>query len=232
MEGKILVIDDERGIVQAIAYALRREGYTVEVGYDGEEALKKVKCFCPKVLILDIMMPQKSGFEVLRNLQNESEMGLILLTARNDIVDKVLGLELGADDYITKPFDIREVVARVHSLMRRLEKAGAQAEQEIQIADLKVILAQRKVLLKGNELELALKEFDLLVLLISHLERVYSRDELLDIVWGIEYIGGTRTVDTHIQRLRKKLGPTYHNLIQSVYGFGYKAVGGFNEREY
>ncbi|MCY6485247.1 response regulator transcription factor [Clostridium aestuarii] len=226
MEEKILVVDDEKSIADLIAYAFKREGYSVETAYNGEEALNKIKNFNPHILIIDVMMPKMNGFEVCRKLDNRENLGIVMLTAKNDIVDKVLGLELGADDYITKPFDIREVIARVKSLLRRLNKNTNESEDtDIQIKDLKVMLKQRKVLIKGEELQLTPKEFDLLVLLLSNLDRVYTRDELLDLIWGMEYIGGTRTVDIHIQRLRKKLGKLYENIIQTVYRVGYKAVG-------
>lgn len=230
MDKKILVVDDERSIADVIAYDFRREGYTVEVAYNGEEALKKVKTFQPKVLILDVMMPKMNGFEICNQLYNKEELGIILLTAKNDIVDKVLGLQLGADDYITKPFDIRELGARVNSLFRRLQKNSNEKQtQQLEIKELKLILEYRKVLLHDQLLDLTPKEFDLLALLLSHTERVYTRDELLDMVWGMEYIGGTRTVDIHIRRLRMKLGTPYDTIIQTVHGVGYKAIGGFYE---
>ncbi|MBF8983680.1 response regulator transcription factor [Lutibacter sp. B2] len=226
MEEKILVVDDERSIADLIAYAFKREGYSVETAYNGEEALNKIQNFNPNILIIDVMMPKMSGFDVCRKLDNRENLGIVMLTAKNDIVDKVIGLELGADDYITKPFDIREIMARVKSLIRRLTKNSNESEgTDIQIKDLKVILKQRKVLIKEEALELTPKEFDLLFLLVSHLDRVYTRDELLDLIWGMEYIGGTRTVDIHIQRLRKKLRKPYENIIQTVYRVGYKAIG-------
>ncbi|MBA4492739.1 response regulator transcription factor [Paenactinomyces guangxiensis] len=225
MSAKILVADDEKRIVDAISYALLREGYQVEVAYDGEEALRKIESFHPKIAILDVMMPKKSGFDVCKQLENKAGTGIILLTAKNDIVDKVLGLEFGADDYITKPFDIRELGARVKSLLRRLSKSAEQEMATIEIGDLKVLIKQRKVALYGKTLDLTPKEFDLFAVLASNPERVYSREELLDVVWGIDYAGGTRTVDIHIQRLRKKLGHPYHQILQTVYGVGYKATG-------
>ena len=226
MAEKILVVDDERSIVEAIAYAFKREGYIVEKAYDGQEALDKVQSFKPDIMIIDVMMPVMNGHEVCRKLDNRENLGIVMLTAKNDIVDKIVGLELGADDYITKPFDIREILARVKSLIRRLNKSSSEAEEsDIQIKDMKIILNQRKVIIKGKELELTPKEFDLLVILVSHIDRVYTRDDLLDFIWGMEYIGGTRTVDIHVQRLRKKLGKPYENIIQTVYRVGYKAIG-------
>ncbi len=226
MEEKILVVEDEKSIADLITYAFKREGYCVETAYDGEEALRKIKQFSPQILIIDVMMPKMSGFDVCRNLNDRDNLGIVMLTAKSDIVDKIIGLELGADDYITKPFDIREVIARVKSLLRRLNKNINEPEDtHIQIKDLKIMLNQRKILIKEEKLELTPKEFDLLVLLLTHLDRVYTREELLDLVWGMEYIGGTRTVDIHIQRLRKKLGSPYENIIQTMYRVGYKAIG-------
>lgn len=233
MEEKILVVDDEKGIVDAISYAFRREGYIVETAFNGQEALDKLSVFNPSVMILDVMMPKMSGLEVCKRLDNRNDLGIILLTAKNDITDKVVGLELGADDYITKPFDIRELVARVKSILRRLQKNSAKEQlPKIEIRDLTVIARQRKVLLRGEELDMTPKEFDLLLLLLSSPERVYPRDELLDLVWGVEYAGGTRTVDIHIQRLRSKLGEPYQDLIQTVYGVGYKAIGDIYENKH
>ncbi len=230
MDNKILLADDEKGILDALSYAFKREGYMVETAMDGEEALAKLESFSPNVLILDIMMPKMNGIEVCKKIINRNDIGILLLTAKNDIVDKILGFEFGADDYITKPFDMRELIVRVKSLFRRLQKNSEKQQiQKIRIKDLEVIPLQRKVLNKSEEIEMTPKEFDLLYLLLSNPERVYERNQLLDLVWGMEYIGGTRTVDIHIQRLRSKLGETYQELIQTVYGIGYKAIGDIYE---
>jgi two-component system, OmpR family, alkaline phosphatase synthesis response regulator PhoP len=230
MEDRILVVDDEKSIADAIVYGLRREGYHVESAYNGEEALKKIKDIRPLVIILDLMMPKLNGFEVLKRIQNTDEHGIVLLTAKNDIVDKILGLELGADDYITKPFDMRELIARVKSLIRRLQKTIQDESQNIIIEGaLKIILDQRKVVVKDEELDLTPKEFDLLALLASHPGRVFTRDELLDKIWGMEYIGGTRTVDIHVRRVRQKLG-SYEDILHTVHGVGYKVLGDFHEK--
>lgn len=227
MKAKILIADDEKNIADAMSYAFTREGFTVEVAYDGEEALTKAAHFVPNIMILDIMMPKISGFDICRKLEDRENIGIILLTAKTDIVDKVLGLELGADDYITKPFDMRELIARVKSLIRRLQKNNQVVDQkEIRIGDLRVNLEQRKAVINQIEMDLTPKEFDLLYFLVSNIGRVFEREELLDLVWGMDFIGGTRTVDIHVQRLRKKLGNPYSELIQTVYGIGYKAIGG------
>lgn len=224
MEKRILVVDDEQSIAGAIAYAFRREGYTVEIAYDGEEALRKAASFKPSVMVLDVMMPKLNGYDVCRKLENRGAMGIIMLTVKNDIVDKIIGLELGADDYMTKPFDLRELVARVKALFRRMENSPEEGVLHVQIGAVQINIPNRTVLLEGSFLELTPKEFDLLALLAAHPERVYTRDELLDLVWSIDYAGGTRTVDIHMQRLRKKLGEPHQNLLQTVYGVGYKAI--------
>lgn len=227
MTKKVLVVDDESSIVSAIAYALRREGYEVETANDGEEALVKVESFHPQVMILDVMMPRLDGYGVCRRLEDREDIGIILLTVKNDIVDKIVGLEMGADDYMTKPFEIRELLARVKALMRRVEKSSPppdeQKNQAIVNGNLRIHVAHRTVTVKEEKLDLTPKEFDLLTILMSNPERVYTRDDLLDRVWGMEYAGGTRTVDIHIQRLRKKIGDTDQQKLQTVYGIGYKA---------
>lgn len=239
MSKKVLVVDDEPGIRSAIAYALKREGYETETAADGEEALEKVESFGPSVLVLDVMMPKMDGYEVCRRLENRSGIGIILLTVKNDMIDKIVGLELGADDYMTKPFEIREVLARVKALMRRVEKNGAAAsggesgdpspdEAEagdlVELGPLRIRISHRSAELDGQELELTPKEFDLLTLLVSRPARVFTRDDLLDRVWSMDYAGGTRTVDIHVQRLRKKLGEDHQGILQTVYGVGYKAA--------
>lgn len=224
MQERILVVDDEKSISDVLTYALNREGYIVERAFNGKEALDKVESFNPHIIILDLMLPIINGYDVCRLLDGKN-IGIIMLTAKNDIVDKVLGLEIGADDYLTKPFDIREVLARVKSLLRRFNKGNDKdVEKVINIKGLSMNLKHRSVTIDGCPLEFTQIEFDLLYLLLSNPGTVYSRDKLLDLVWGDEYFGVTRTVDTHVQRVRKKLGPTYQNLIQTVHGVGYKGV--------
>jgi len=226
MEYRVLVADDEQSIANAIAYALRREGFTVETAGDGEEALRKTEAFCPHALVLDVMMPKMSGMDVCRKLAPRHDIGILMLTVKNDIVDKVLGLELGADDYMTKPFDIRELVARVNALCRRLAKSGEQRAELVAAAgSLTLHLSERSANLRGQPLTLTPKEFDLLALLLTHPKRVFTREELLDQVWGMDYAGGTRTVDIHIQRLRAKIGDDRQQWLQTVYGIGYRASG-------
>lgn len=233
MNGKVIIIEDEHKIADAIAYALKREGYLVEVVYHGDAALEKIREFCPDAIILDLMLPGIDGYDILKKLQNEKPIGVIMLTAKEDIVNKVLGLELGADDYMTKPFDMRELLARLKSLLRRIKNTVEIGESDtIGLSGVELHLNKRSAYSGNKLLELTPKEYDLLALLISSPNRVYSREQLLDLVWGMEYIGGTRTVDIHIQRLRKKLGPDFSGIIQTLHGIGYKALGGNGENKY
>ena len=225
---KILVVDDESSIQSALVYALSREGYEVETAVDGQEALEKVETFSPEVMVLDVMMPRVSGYDVCRKLDGQQRPAILLLTVKDDIVDKVLGLELGADDYMTKPFDMRELLARVKALSRRggyvQQLQQEQQEDLLRLGDLTVEMFSRTVSIQGELLDLTPKEYDLLVLLMRNPGRVYSREMLLEKVWDMDFAGGTRTVDIHVQRLRKKLG-SHHGLIQTVYGIGYKSTG-------
>ncbi|MDP4095797.1 response regulator transcription factor [Paenibacillus sp. P96] len=221
---KVLVVDDEASISGAVAYALRREGYIVETAADGQEALDRVGTFKPEVMVLDVMMPRMNGYDVCRKLEGQQQRpAILLLTVKNDIVDKVLGLELGADDYMTKPFDIREIIARVKALSRRRPQASVEVQELVRLAGLSINLPNRTVHAEGALIELTPKEFDLLVLLARSPERVFSRESLLEQVWDMDFAGGTRTVDIHVQRLRKKLGK-WHDVIQTVYGIGYKST--------
>ena len=227
MKEKIIVIEDEQRIADAIVYALKREGYIVEVVYNGEDAIYKLQEFRPDAIILDVMLPGMDGYEILKKLPDKDRIGVIMLTAKEDIVNKILGLELGADDYMTKPFDMRELLARLKSLLRRMQKVEVKKESaEIMLRGIELHVSHRTAYAGGAKLDLTPKEYDLLKLLLSSPGRVYSREQLLDFVWGMDYYGGTRTVDIHIQRLRKKLGENYNDIIQTVHGIGYKTLGG------
>ncbi|MEG2650957.1 MAG: response regulator transcription factor [Eubacterium sp.] len=213
MNEKILVVDDETAIVDLIKMELEFEGYQVETAYDGEEAIEKGKRWLPDLIVLDIMLPKLNGYDVCKTLSPVLEVPIILLTAKTDIVDKVLGLELGADDYLTKPFDNRELLARIKAHLRRSSRSS----------DNKSIMPEeRMVLLEGNEIHLTPKEFDLLYLLASNLEQVFPRDALLEKIWGYDYYGDTRTVDMHVQRIRRKIDTQPNKFIQTVFGIGYK----------
>lgn len=227
MNEKIMVIEDDITIADAITYALRREGYTVETVYHGEGALTKINAFHPDAIVLDVMLPGMDGYAILKKLQDKGPVGIIMLTAKDDIVNKILGLELGADDYMTKPFDMRELLARLKSLLRRMQAAEEKQEpSEINLGGVNINLTQRSVCAGDRCMDLTPKEYDILALLMSNPNRVYTREQLLDLIWGMEYFGGTRTVDIHVQRVRKKLGTDYSEIIQTVHGIGYKAQGG------
>lgn len=230
MNEKILVIEDEKKIADAITYALKREGYTAEAVYHGEAVMKKLAEFRPDAIILDVMLPGLDGYEILKKLPDKERIGVIMLTAKEGIVNKILGLELGADDYITKPFDMRELLARLKSLLRRMQKIEKKQESaEVKAGGIALYISKRTAFAGDRPLDLTPKEYDILVLLLSNPDRVYTREQLLDLVWGMEYIGGTRTVDIHVQRVRKKLGEEFDHVIQTVYGIGYKALGDGNE---
>jgi two-component system alkaline phosphatase synthesis response regulator PhoP len=230
MNEKILVIEDEKKIADAITYALKREGYTAEVVYRGDEAMNTLARFQPDAIILDVMLPGLDGYDILKKLQNKGRIGIIMVTAKEDIVNKILGLELGADDYITKPFDMRELLARLKSLLRRMQKGEQKQESdEISLGGIVLHKGKRTAFAGDRPLDLTPKEYDMLALLLSSPERVYTREQLLELIWEMDYAGGTRTVDIHVQRVRKKLGEEYGDVIQTVYGIGYKALGGSSE---
>lgn len=232
MNGTVLIVEDERKIAEAIAYALKREGLVVDTLQRGDEALGFIEAHHPEVVILDVMLPGLDGLEILKRLPGQRPFGVIMLTAKDDIIDKVLGLELGADDYLTKPFDMRELLARVKALLRRIPSSDPVLPSAIiRLGEIELDPGNHTASIGKEPLELTPKEYDLLALLLSHPNRVYSREQLLQIVWGIDYFGGTRTVDIHIQRLRKKLG-TSGERIQTVHGIGYKAIGGGREHQY
>jgi two-component system alkaline phosphatase synthesis response regulator PhoP len=230
MKEKILVIEDEQRISDAIVYSLKREGYIAEVVYRGDEAIQKFQEFAPDAIILDVMLPGMDGYEILKKLQDKGRVGVIMLTAKEDIVNKILGLELGADDYMTKPFDMRELLARLKSLLRRMQKIeDKQDNADINLRGIKLQVSHRTAYAGDDLIDLTPKEYDLLRLLVSSPDRAFTREQLLDLVWGMDYYGGTRTVDIHIQRLRKKLGAEHNEIIQTVHGIGYKALGGRSE---
>jgi DNA-binding response OmpR family regulator len=218
----ILVVDDEKNIVELAKLYLEKEGYRVEDAYDGAEALAKIKSLQPALVVLDLMLPEINGWEVCRRVRGESDVPIIMLTARTDDVDKVVGLEMGADDYLTKPFNPRELVARVRAVLRRYEKT-IQPEQVIKIGQVTIDAQRREVTVRDKPVELRTKEFDLLLTLAQHKGIVLSRDQLLDLVWGFDFYGQTRTVDVHVAHLRDKLAGG-DLAIDTVWGIGYKLV--------
>ncbi|PKM83968.1 MAG: DNA-binding response regulator [Firmicutes bacterium HGW-Firmicutes-13] len=224
MKKKVLVVDDEKTLVKALTFNLEKEGYEVVTAYDGEEALKQVESDNPDLVILDLMLPGLDGFEVCRRVRKNLDIPIIMLTAKGDDIDKILGLELGADDYITKPFNPRELIARVKAILRRTDSQSSSIKNLIKVQDLQIDLYQHKVRVKGNEIDLTSKEFALLNLLATNPGRVYSREQLLEQIWGYNYYGDARTVDVHIRHLREKLetDPSNPRYIITVWGTGYK----------
>ncbi|EJP6472334.1 response regulator transcription factor [Clostridium botulinum] len=225
MTKKILIIEDELAIADLMSYSLKKEGYIVKSVDNGTDGIEYTKKFKPNLIILDLMLPDISGFDVCRNITQSFNIPIIMITAKCDITDKVLGLELGADDYITKPFDMREVLVRIRSIFRRIdiiEKSVIEKDMSyISIGkDIKIYKDERVIMKENKEMEFKPKEFDLLMFLAENKGKVFSRAQLLDKVWGFEYIGDTRTVDIHIQRIRKKLEES--SVIETIFGVGYK----------
>ncbi|MFC1961859.1 response regulator [Chloroflexota bacterium] len=223
MVQKILVVDDERKIVEILKAYLEREGYRVITAYDGHSALELARSDPPDLIILDLMLPEVSGWDVCRELRKKSDVPIIMLTARDDTTDKIIGLELGADDYVTKPFDPKEIISRVRAVLRRSE-GKAVSKAILNVGDV-IIDTEKRLVRRGNQnIELTPIEFDLLRVLAENPGRVYSRMQLLDMVQGDAYEGYERTVDSHIKNLRKKLelDPEHPGYIITVYGVGYK----------
>jgi DNA-binding response OmpR family regulator len=218
----ILVVDDEEPIRQLASLYLEKEGFQVACAADGPEAIEMAQRQRPALVVLDVMLPTIDGFEVCRRLRRDSEVPILMLTARNEDVDKIVGLELGADDYLTKPFNPREMVARVKAILRRYE-SGQRAGPTLRLGPLTVDKQRREARAGDKELALRTKEFDLLVAFLENAGIVLSREQLLDLVWGYEFYGETRTVDVHVQHLRQKLAGSGVG-IQTLRGVGYKLV--------
>ena len=230
MEDKrVLVVDDEKLIVKGIRFSLEQEGMKVDCAYDGEEALKLAKENIYDILLLDVMLPKYDGFEVCRQIREYSDVPIIMLTAKGDDMDKILGLEYGADDYITKPFNILEVKARIKGILRRTGRKKTEREDDkiIVKGEMKIDCESRRVVIGEQETNLTAKEFDLLELLAMNPNKVYSRENLLNIVWGYEYPGDARTVDVHIRRLREKIetNPSDPKYVYTKWGVGYYFKG-------
>ncbi|MCA9923560.1 MAG: response regulator transcription factor [Anaerolineales bacterium] len=220
----ILVVDDEANIRDLAQLYLEKDGYQVVTAVDGLQALDMIKHESPALMVLDLMLPELDGWEVCRRVRAESSLPILMLTARDDDIDKIVGLEMGADDYLTKPFNPRELVARVRAILRRLvSQTGPTAMQARQLGNVIVDPTSREVTVADVRVALRTKEFDLLLTLMDHLNIVLSRDQLLDLVWGYEFYGQTRTVDVHIAHLRDKLSDSTLT-IETVWGMGYKLV--------
>ena len=223
MASTILVVDDEQNIVKLARLYLNKDGYQVEAAYDGAEALEKAKSLRPDLIILDIMMPEMDGLAVCRELRKTSNVPIIILTARDDDIDRIVGLELGADDYMTKPFNPRELVARVRAVLRRASNEPP-AQPVLEADGVRLDSASREVTVEGEQVTLRAKEFDLLAAFMSHTGTVLDRERLLQLVWGSDYYGDTRTIDVHVAWLREKLAGAKRVKIQTVWGVGYKLV--------
>ena len=225
MSRRVLVVDDEKLIVKGIRFSLEQDGMEVDCAYDGEEALKLAKENAYDMILLDIMLPKHDGFEVCQMIREFSDVPIVMLTARNDDMDKILGLEYGADDYITKPFNILEVKVRIKAIMRRTGKRGSSQVNDKMLVkgSMKIDCESRRVVIGEREVNLTAKEFDLLELLAMNPNKVYSRENLLNIVWGYEYPGDARTVDVHIRRLREKIetNPSDPKYVYTKWGVGY-----------
>ncbi len=222
---KILVVDDEKLLVKGIKYNLEQEGYQVITAFDGEEAVRLAHDASVDLILLDIMLPKLDGLSVCRSIRGFSNVPIIMLSAKSEDIDKILGLEYGADDYITKPFNIREVTSRIKAILRRVtprEKVN-QASDMLVSGNLTLDYNFRRVVIEGRKIELTSKEFDLLELFVKNPGKVYTRDNLLDIAWGFDYPGDVRTVDVHIRRLREKIEPDAANpdYIKTKWGVGY-----------
>jgi two-component system response regulator RegX3 len=223
----ILVVDDEESYRDALSVALEREGFHVVTAADGPEAIEQFDTTSPALVLLDVMLPRMSGVDVCRELRTRSQVPIIMVTAKTAEIDAVVGLEVGADDYITKPFRLRELVARVRAALRRAPRSGIEAgaaEEMIEVGDVRVDIARHEVLVHGQLVPLPLKEFELLELLMLHAGRVLTRDVLIDRIWGPNYFGDTKTLDVHVKRLRSKIeeDPARPTRIVTVRGVGYR----------
>jgi DNA-binding response OmpR family regulator len=229
MANRVLVVDDEKLIVKGIRFSLEQDGMEVTCAYDGEEALTFAREQQFDIILLDIMLPKLSGFEVCQQIREFSNVPIIMLTAKGDDMDKILGLEYGADDYITKPFNILEVKARIKAIIRRTVKQEKKADTagRIQAGDMTIERDNRRVYIEGREINLTAKEFDVLELLATHPNQVYSREKLLTMVWGADYPGDARTVDVHIRRLREKVetNSSEPKYVHTKWGVGYYFKG-------
>lgn len=220
---RILLVDDEESLVKGIKFNLENEGYEVDVCYDGECALQKARSQTYELILLDVMMPKLDGISACQEIRKFSNVPIVMLTAKSEDADKLVGFESGADDYILKPFNILELKARIRAILRRSQTGESRKDEFLSLRALKIDLKKRKLMKDGQEIELTMREFDLLVFLMKNPGQVFSRDALLTQVWGYDYVGDVRTVDVHIRRLREKLesNPGEPEYIQTKWGVGY-----------
>lgn len=224
MNIRVLVVDDEKSIVKGIKFSLQQEGWTVDTAFDGEEALKCVRTAHYDVMILDVMLPKFDGLEVCQLVREFSSLPIIMLTAKGDDMDKIMGLEYGADDYLTKPFNILELKARIKAILRRTSPVEQTPQKKfVEVGNLKLDMNSRRVFIDEQEINLTVKEFDMLELFAMNPGKVYSRSQLLNLIWGKEYPGDARTVDVHVRRLREKIEPNpgQPEYIHTKWGVGY-----------
>lgn len=226
MGKKVLVVDDEKLIVKGIRFSLEQDDMEVDCAYDGEEAVRMAREKEYDIMLLDLMLPKLDGLQVCQQVREFSDVPIVMLTAKGDDMDKILGLEYGADDYITKPFNILEVKARIKAIMRRTGNAKSKEEENpkiVESGDLKLDCESRRLFILGKEVNVTAKEFDLLELLVMNPNKVYSRENLLNLVWGYEYPGDVRTVDVHVRRLREKIeaNPSEPKYVHTKWGVGY-----------
>ncbi len=221
---KILIVEDESSLAEPLSFLLRKEGFETVIAEDGQKAIDLFLSQHPDLILLDLMLPQLSGTEVCKRIRAVSMVPIIMLTAKDDEVDKVIGLELGADDYVTKPYSARELVARIKAVLRRGADLALDGENVLQVANIKMDVDQHKVWLDGQIMPMPLKEFELLCELMRNAGKVMSRSQLIDHIWGSDYVGDTKTLDVHIKRLRSKFEKDQANpvLIQTIRGLGYK----------
>ena len=224
MDTKILLIDDDPNICDLIKIYLENEGYEVKVASDGVEGLTYFKMYEPDLVLLDIMLPKKDGWQVCREIREQSSRPILMVTAKNEVFDKVLGLELGADDFVTKPFNIKELSARVKAVLRRCNTHSTQSDDDVvKFHNIEISLQKYELKLCGKSVDVPPKELELLYFLASNSNHVFTRDQLLDKVWGFDYLGDSRTVDVHVKRLREKLeGVSNKWILKTVWGVGYK----------
>ena len=222
-EVKILVVDDDTNICDLIGLYLKKEGYSVDFAYDGEAALQKFKTVSPDLILLDIMLPKIDGIRVCREIRAESDVPIIMLTAKGETFDKVLGLEMGADDYIVKPFETKELVARIKAVLRRYDTKTEDEQKDVSLPGLYISIANYELKIGDKTVDVPPKELELLYFLASHPNRVFTREQLLEDVWDFDYYGDSRTVDVHVKRLREKLEGINENWsLKTVWGVGYK----------
>jgi two-component system OmpR family response regulator len=229
-ENKILIVEDDTNLLTTLKYNLQKDGHNVTTAIDGVEAVETARKVKPDLIILDVMLPKMNGFEVCRILRKEMTVPILMLTAKTNEVDKIVGLEIGADDYMTKPFSMRELLARIRAMLRRVDMsklAPASEQESLKVGDLEIDIGRHQAFCRGSPLDLTPKEYDLLVFLTRNKGFVFSREQLLEKVWGYDYAGDTRTVDVHIRWLRQKIEttPAHPRNLLTVRGTGYKLEG-------